>query len=314
MKRAGLNLILALVLIVLGVAVYFSQKSAPVPSKPPLTALNSASIQSITVSVPKHKTIKLEKGKSGGWSLTQPVQTRADPEAVNGLLNVATSPCVEKIALSGVKLADFGLDPPKYTLQYDKTLIEGGEMEPLNYNRYVMTGGHICVISNPSSQALSGDYSGLVSKLLVPPGSTITAIDLPKLKISRNSDGKGWTVDPADPEAAKDAAQELADAWASARSNWNNPVAAAAETPANAEYATLHFKNGHALKFLIVIKSAPQTKSAPTPQLELEREDIGVRYSMPDQDVKALLSLQKAPVKQKPAAAPAAAEPHTTAK
>lgn len=304
MKRAGLNLILALVLIVLGVAVYFSQKKPP-PPKPPLTTLNSADIQSVTVDVPKHKAIKLEKSKSGYWALTEPVQAPADPEEVDGLLNVATSPCEEKIALSDVKLANLGLAPPKYTLQFDKTHIDAGEIEPLKYSRYVMTDGHICLISDPSSQALNGDYSSLVSKRLVPAGSTITAIDLPQLKISRTADGKSWTADPADPKAAKDAAQKLADAWAGATAGWNKPVTAADKTPAHAEYATLHFKNGHALKFLIAKRA---------PQLVLEREDIGVRYSLSEQDVRTLLSLQKVPVKKNPASAPAAVEPHAAAK
>lgn len=298
MKRASLNLILALVLIALGVAVYFSQKKAP-PPKPPLTTLNSAAIRTVTLDVPKHKAIKLEKSKSGQWVLTQPVQARADPEEVNGLLNVATLPCKEKIALSEVKLANLGLAPPRYTLQFDKTRIDAGEIEPLKYSRYVKTGDRICLIRNPSAPALNGDYSSLVSKQLLPTGSTITGIDLPKLKISRSADGKAWAVDPADPKAAKDAAQKLADAWAGARSGWNKPVTAADKTPALAEYATLHFKNGRMLKFLIAERA---------PQLVLERADIGVRYALSKQDVSTLLSLQKAPVEKKAAAAPASAK------
>jgi len=294
MNRASLNLILALVLIALGGAVYFSQKKAP-PPKPPLTALNNAAIHAVTVDVPEHKVIKLEKSKTGHWTLTEPVQVPADAEEVNGLLNVATSPCEEKIALAEVKLADLGLAPPKYTLQFDQTRIEVGEVEPLKYRRYVKTGGHVCLISNPTSQALNGDYSSLISKRLVAADKTITGIDLPQLKISRSADGKGWTVDPADPRAAADAAQKLADAWAGANSSWNKPAAATGKTSADAKYAILHFKNGHALKFLIAKRA---------PQLVLEREDIGVRYSLSKQDANTLLSLQKAPIKKNVATAP----------
>lgn len=288
MKRASLNLILAVVLIGLGVAVYFSQKQKPVKASPPLTSLNAATIQSIAVDVPDHKPIKLERGKDGRWALTGPVQARADQNEVNGLLEVATSPCQESLNTQNVKLADFGLKPPKYVLHFDKTTIDVGEVEPLKYRRYVKLGDRICLVSDPTTSAASGDYSNLVSKTLVAAGRVITGIELPDRTLTRSDDGKSWTVKPADPKAADNAAQKLVDAWSSAVADWNKPMVQGVPTSKNAETVTLQFKDGQPQQFVIEKRK---------PQLILERADIGVRFALSKQDAQTLLTLARAPSK-----------------
>lgn len=293
MKRTGLNLILALILIGLGLAVYFSQKKTP-PPKPPLTALKQSAIHSISLTAPKHPTVTLSRNKAGHWALTAPVKVAADQDNVNSLLSIATLPCQTKIPLKGLDLKNFGLASPKYTLVFDKTArIEAGAVEPLKYRRYVKTGNHVCLITDPSSQALKGDYSSLVSQHLVPKGRTITAIDLPGTKVSRSADGKHWTVTPADPKMAQDAPQKLAANWVGATSSWNKLIPKGRKVDAGKDTVTLHYKNGPSTQFVIVKRK---------PMLVLDRKAIGIRYTLTKLDVKKLLRLAPAPVKKKAAA------------
>lgn len=302
MKRSSLNLILAAVLVALGVAVYLAQRPKPKAAEPPLTALNSATVRHVAVAVPGQKTITLDKDKSGHWTLTAPVRAPADPDEVNGLLSVATSPCEQSVQAADAHLANFGLAPPHYTLTFDKTTVDVGASEPIRYRRYVKTGDHLCLISNPNSQSVTGDYSSLVSKQLVPHGARIVGVDLPGLSV-KQADG-GWQVTPADPDAASDAPQKLVDAWAAASASWNTRIGGKNVLPTDAPVAVVHLKDGGALRFRIA-----RTKA----QLELARDDLGVIFNLSKIDDQTLLQLQKKgaarPVPKAGAATPPPARP-----
>lgn len=300
MKRSRLNLILAAVLVALGVAVYVAQRPKPKAAEPPLTALNSATVRHVAVAVPGHKTITLDKDKSGHWMLTAPVQAPADPDEVNGLLNVATSPCEQSVPHADSALANFGLAPPHYTLTFDKTTVDVGASEPIRYRRYVKTGDHVCLVSNPNSQSVTGDYSSLVSKQLVPRDARIVGVDLPGFSV-KQGDG-GWQVTPADADAANDAPQKLVDAWAAATASWNTRIGGKNALPADAPVAVVHLKDGRALHFRIA-----KTKA----QLELARDDLGVIFNLSKIDDQTLLQLQKKAA-AKPAPKATAATPSST--
>lgn len=285
MKQARLNLILMAIVLVLAGALYFGQKKET-PKGAPLTALKVEAISKLTLHHPNAPDIVAEK-KDGRWTLTAPVQVAADPYELNSLLNVATAETKSSLDPKDVKkLADLGLDPPGFSLSLNDTKVDFGGTEPLNYHRYVETGGKISLIDDPPASALDADYSDLVGKGLLPLGAEIVSVTVPGLKVSRSADGKSWTADPADPKAGSDELQRFIDTWSNARSLWNAAMPAEAKPAANQQVAVIALKDGSSLSFNITGRD---------PQFVLERADLKLQYDLAKSDADKLLKLPEPP-------------------
>lgn len=297
MKRTYLNLALALLVLAVGAALYFT-RSKPPAAKPPLTSLEPAQIDHIVIAHPKAKPVVLER-RGARWRLTQPVSVAADPYEVNSVLDLARLPREETLPLKGLKLSELGLDPPRYTVKLNDVTIKVGEVEPLRYRRYMQVGDTVALVDNPPSAALGSDYADLVSKTLVPAGARIEKIELPGVTVGRSADGKGWQITPADPHAAADAADRLATAWSEASAMWTKLAPKDAKLPTDAATVTIDLSGRPALHFVVVKRD---------PQLVLQRDDIGIRYALGKDQADKLLKLAAAK-SAKPAAASTAAKP-----
>lgn len=300
MKRKILNLVMLAVVIALAIGVYFASRPKHTAPKPPLTALNSTTINSIAIERPKHKTLTLKRA-DGRWRFTAPIKVQASSANINSILAVATAPCEQQLKTKNVKLANLGLAPPKYSVTFNKTKVDIGMVEPLKYLRYARVGGKICLISNPSAPGLgSQDYANLVSTALVPAGRTLVKIAIPGYTATRNAQSAArestkaktgsktaseWVLSPAGSALAKDAADKLAKAWQDANALWNTRVTGKTKAPAKTEYATLYFKDGGKLRYEIAKR---------TPQLKLERRDIGIEYGLSGTETAKLLEPAKA--------------------
>jgi hypothetical protein len=290
MKRQKLNLILVVVAMALVAGVLLlQQRDQARDKKQPLTALKADAISRITLRHPDQPDIVLEK-KDGQWALTAPVQVAADPLEVGTLTGLAGADIQGTIDPKQVNLADLGLAPPGYSVQLNELSIGFGGVEPLKYRRYLLLGDKVALIDDIGGNALDADYSDLVSKNLLPEGAQIEKLAAPGFTLTRAADGRGWTLDPADTKVSSDALQQLADAWKSARSMWNQ--AAPADAAAAKESVTLGIKTkdggSSELKFGIVSRD---------PQLVLERSDLKLRYNLGKDQIDRLLN--------KPAAKPA---------
>ncbi|MGH8441581.1 MAG: DUF4340 domain-containing protein [Nevskiaceae bacterium] len=258
MKRAQLNVVLLVVALGLGAAVFFSQKKEP--AGPRLTPYKADAITRITLEHPGAPAIRLEK-QDGKWQLVAPVTAEADPFEVNGLLGLADRETQHKV--ESVALKELGLDPPQFTLSLDDATIGFGATETLEFRRYVKAGGEAYLIDDPPGAALDQDYADLVAKDLLPAGSEIERIELPRLTLAKSTDGT-WAVTPADPKATTDAMQKLADGWKGARSMWNER---AGDAKGRSEVVKVTLRGGVAREF---------TVTAREPQLKLTRADLGV--------------------------------------
>ncbi|MDN5873462.1 MAG: DUF4340 domain-containing protein [Sinobacteraceae bacterium] len=282
MKRKILNLVMLVVVIVLAVGVYLATQKKAKPPKPPLTALNSATIDAISIKNPGHKTLALKR-KDGQWKITSPFKAVANNANVNSILSVATSACQSEIKPAEVTLSKLGLKPPKYSILFNKTRVDVGMVEPLKYRRYAMVGDKICLISNPSAPGLgSQSYANLVSTALVPPGKTLVKIEIPGYTASLDNSSGKWSLTPTAPKAAKDAANILATAWKNTHAMWNATTPANTKPPDNTHSATLHFKDGSSEQFLVVARK---------PQLKLRRSDIGIDFTVSKAKADKLLQL-----------------------
>ncbi len=282
MKQKHLNVALGVVALAMVGGVMLAQKKSA-PKAAPLTTLDAAAIERIAIKYPGKPEIDLAK-KDGAWALTQPVAIAADPFEVQSLTALASSEERSTIDdLTSIKLADFGLDPAGFEIVLNDTPLDFGGVEPLRYQRYVKTAGHIALIDDPQSPALDSNYSDLVSKRLLPEGAEIAKIEVPGLVVARAPAGPGWTSLPVDAAASSDRLQKFADAWREARATWNQAVSAMEPPPkAPTETAVLTLKDGSVLSFIIASRS---------PQLVLERSDLKLRYNLPQTAVEQLLQL-----------------------
>lgn len=285
MNRARLNLVLLVIAAGLGVAVFFSQKGDE--KGPPLTVLAPDAVTRIAIEHPGSDAIRLEKG-DGRWRLTAPVSAAVDELEVSALVGLADREAQEK--LDGVNLAELGLDPPQYTITLNDTAVVFGSVEPLQYRRYVKTGEAVHLIEDPPSAALDKDYADLVAKSLLEGGAEIERVELPKLTLSKDGDGK-WQVKPADPKATADAMQKLADGWKNARSMWNEQ---ASNRQPKGDRVRITLKGGQTAQFVVVERE---------PQLKLYRAEAGVNYVLSKALTEELLKLPE-PTAEKPTEPP----------
>ncbi len=277
MNRTHLNLALLLVAAGLGLAVFFSQEKEE--KGPPLTALMPDAVTRIVIEHPGSAAILLAK-KDGQWSLTAPVTAAVDEFEINALIGLADKEAREK--LEGVNLAELNLEPPQYTITLNETAIAFGGVEPLQYRRYVKTGETIALIEDPPSAALDKDYADLVAKNLFPGSAEIERIELPKLTLSKDADGK-WLLKPADPKATSDAMQKLAGGWKNARSMWNEQAKTAKP---KGDLVRITLKNAETVQFVVVERE---------PQFKLYRAEAGVNYVLSKALTEELLKLPEPP-------------------
>ncbi|SFF25038.1 protein of unknown function [Fontimonas thermophila] len=286
MKRVHLNLALAVVVVGLALAAWLGR--AKPETLPPLTPLAENDLKTITIAHPDAPVIKLEK-QDGEWRLVEPVKAPTDPFEVSSLVGLAKLEVKRSLPLTEVSLAELKLDPPRYTVTLNDQVLAFGDSEPLEYRRYIKTGDRVALVSDPPSAALDADYSDLVAKELLPKNAEIRRIEVPGLTVRRSDDGASWVAE-GQADVAAERLQRFVDAWKNARAMWN------ARRPSDAgdsgEVVKLTLADGDVLLRIV----------ARDPQLQIDRPDYGVRYTLSKTDVDKLLKLPDPPP------APAASE------
>jgi hypothetical protein len=297
MARRWLNLVLALLVVGLGAAVWWTQRDHGKP-KPPLTHLAQAAVKRIEIQRGSLQPIVLKRA-GGHWRITEPVHVAADPFEVDQLLHLLALPRQQTFPASDVKLADLGLAPPHYRMQFNHIDLSIGNVESLSGHRYVQLDHQVALVENVSATQLKPGYAQFVSKQILPPGAKILTLALPGLTMTRA--GESWKLDPAQPQADAGQMDRLAAGWGEASALWTRSAPAGAPAPKTAQAVTITLESGKTLHYTIVKDK---------PQLILERRSIGVRYALPGDDARSLLRLPPAHAKaSSPAAGASSAKP-----
>lgn len=270
MSRSYLNLGLLVVVAGLAAFVWFSQQREE--KGPPLTALQQDAITRIVIEHPADPTIRLEK-YDGLWRLTEPVQAPTDPFEIGGILSLADLE-VKKQLEAGVDLQQLELDPPRYSVTLDDVRIDLGGNEPIQYRRYVSSGGVVGLVDDPPSAALDADFSDLISKSVVPEDGELQKIELPGLSLEKNTEGV-WTS-PQQGAATTAQLAQLAESWNNARAMWN---AAEPQEGSSGDAVKLTLVDGSSIELVV---------QARDPQLVLARPELRVRYTLSKALVKEL--------------------------
>jgi hypothetical protein len=299
MKRTQLNLVLAVAAVGLGAFVIHSTRKDH-PREQPLTALKTDAIEHIVIAHPGKPEIHLDK-LGGRWEITAPVKLDTDPLNVNGVLSLATTPVKRQLDAAEVKKSELGLDPPRFTVKFNDTLVQFGDVEPLQYQRYLEVGNRIVLVSDPPTTTFDSDYSDLASKHLLPADAQIEKIEVPGFTVARNADGKGWQATPADGNENFGDLQQFVDAWKGERAMWCQLDSAAPAADEKADDRITITLKDRTLQFRIVSRD---------PQFVLAAPDLKLRYTLSKADADKLLKL---PTPAKPAPAVAKPGPDKTA-
>ncbi len=279
MSRNTLNLLLLAIVTALVLTVVWKRQQDAEPAVP-LVAFGEDDIRHIVVRHPEKPAIELQRD-GAHWRITAPFSAPAETVEVAGILNLATLESERQLPAASVDLAELELDPPKYEVQLNDTVLQFGGLEPIEYRRYIRIGDTVHLVPDPPSAALDADPADLVAKQLVPPGRSITQIELPDLTLTKAD--PGWTLVPENPDASADQMQALADNWARARAMWN-------ETPkvfeAREPDIRITLDDGSVISATIVKRK---------PQLVLGRPGLGIHQHLSGAQVEQLLSLPPPP-------------------
>ena len=276
-KRLLLNLLMLIgVLALIAVVVYKPGIEAP-PKNPPLTDLDAEQVSRIEIAR-GGDALTLERRDDGWWIVGDPALP-ADPIQVNSLLRLLDTRPARSYPASELDLAQLQLDPAQTTLRLDATELRFGGTDPLDNLRYVQLGDQVHLIQDNYQHILRGQQAQFASRKLLPDGATITAIQLPDRRISKQADN--WSVEPAPENLSADAAQKLIDAWTHASALW---VRKLQEMP-NTKPVIIELADGRQIRF--------ELHQAEGETL-LARSDLGLQYQLPEESAKPLLELELA--------------------
>jgi len=200
--------------------------------------------------------LQLQKEQSS-WFISNPFYSPANNFQVNALLAIATNHSYSQFDAKQHDLKKFGLMQPHISLQLNNHKLDFGGTDPLNFRRYVLVNDTIHLINNGSYPYLSQDITKFVSNKLLPDKKTISKIQLPNLKLTKNNSKSNWVIEPEDNSLSADDINEFIEGWQSVHatsvSPWPANLATTGELKATNENSiTIRFNDGSQLKLFII--------------------------------------------------------------
>lgn len=113
---------------------------------PPLTSLDPASIQRVTLTLPGAATMHFHK-RNGHWWRTDGTTAPADDARLSDITDVANAPVLSWRPVSDFELAKIGLAPPRAVLELDGTTLAFGELSVTGPQHYVRVGERVALVS-----------------------------------------------------------------------------------------------------------------------------------------------------------------------
>lgn len=247
-------------------------------SPPPLTDLVPDAVLRVAIEQPGEPAIRLERRRNG-WRMTEPRDLRAAAGKIDNLLAVAGAASHRRYPAGDVDLAEMGLDDPEAVLTLGGTRLVFGGTDPVAGRRYVRVGNTVHMISGRYLSRIRQGPFQWADPALLPDDATLTAIELPDVRLGRGGNGL-WHADPEPEGLPADALTNLARAWQRASAF---QVQAATDPPADAARVRLFLEESDdPIVFDLVDNRAG---------FELIRQDLGLRYTMTEPQRDELLEL-----------------------
>lgn len=267
---------LLLLLIVVGIAVlYLKQDYGETEAPTLLSDMDSKAITYIRVERPGEPVIELERS-SGDWRLTAPIETDADDNRVESILQLPESISQSRFSAADKNLERYGLNPPQLTVTFDEQRFSIGDAGALDDKQlYVLHDDQVHLISGHLHRRLAAPLTYYVPAELIPADRTVTGIRLPDGTLNRVDEN--WQASPG---ALSDSPAQVAAAWQMAQA-----VYVKLHDSAAAEYqgeVKIDFAAGKPLHYRIM-----RLKS----QLVLANPALGLQYHL-DQNLAQQLLLE----------------------
>lgn len=238
-----------------------------------ITSLEPDAIERIRVEGEDRPPVTLER-RGEHWWLTEPWEIEASRPRAEDLSALATTRSFSRYDAAGLDLARYGLAPARMRLWLNDTLIELGDTNPVNRQRYARIGDRVHLIDDTHTFILTSTLASYLGPRLLPREPGITRIELPALDATRTETG-GWQSDTG---LDSDGLQALVSAWHSAEALWSKDY----EAPADKEFPRVRITldDGETVEFAIL---------STTPDLVLARPGLGVAYTLPGEQREVLL-------------------------
>lgn len=145
--------ILTVAVVALGTAVYAELARERGLAPQPLTAIDPAAVTHLEIRCQSCATRVFER-VDGVWWMKQPLDARANPQALARLLAVVNAPVRTRAKMAGYDAAKLELDPPRIAVTVDGTRIDIGGEDPIDHDRYVHVGDELLRVPDRFSARL----------------------------------------------------------------------------------------------------------------------------------------------------------------
>jgi len=174
MRRANRQLLLlALGVGVLGIAVYAEIERERTLLPPPLTAIDLARVQRLSVECTAVCRSRRFERRADGWQMLEPYAQAANAEAVAHLLAIARAPVRVKLQGNAVDAEKLGLAPPLAVLRVDDVAIALGDEDPIEHDRYMQVGDTFARVADRfSARVFEAPENEIANELAPAPAAT----------------------------------------------------------------------------------------------------------------------------------------------
>jgi len=113
----------------------------------PLTDLAAEGVRVLRIFDRSGLVLGLER-VGAGWELTSPGPGPADAARVDRLLGLLVTPSLRNIGPVEGRLAEFGLEPPEFLVEFNGIPVAFGGLDPVTGQRYVSFSGEVHLIGD----------------------------------------------------------------------------------------------------------------------------------------------------------------------
>ncbi len=292
--RVWLNLGLAALLIGLALLAWLRPGERPAEEHRLIT-LEPDTIDRIRIARAEQPTIAFER-RENQWTLVSPIEMPANEVRIGELLNLAMETSDNVYRARDMDLTKYGLADPTVTVTLNDQIIDFGDINPVNYLRYVQVSNSVYLISDVMAGLETAEPASYVTPKLLPAGAELQALRLPKLALRRGKDGE-WKSTAG--KLAQSDIDALLDAWQAAQAYRIGTYEKDQDAGSSAK-AVVILANGEQLKFNVTESEA---------ELILSRPESGIQYHLP---ADAAMSLLKSAPDVAEAEAPGTGDADTT--
>lgn len=192
-RRTRLNLVLLAVVVVLALAAWLLPRPAGEPA--PVTALAPGEVRALELRYPAEPgrpAVVLERRRDG-WHLTRPLARPARDGRVVTALGVLDARSGSCYGAGERDPGEFGLATPRLLLRAGDTELAFGDRAP-DGRRYLRAGARLCLVEDRAYPLLAEGVDGLAAPGLLPPGSTLLALETPAAAAERATAASDWRL------------------------------------------------------------------------------------------------------------------------